>query len=212
MRFSVVASTLTGVSALMVPSPRIVKDQVETNEAALEKRVVVEALIMAAATAAVGQVAIRAVDAAIDLVQDLSDCKDTPRAHWPRKSQNVANEAIGTEARESFTQKVTAEMWSKNPSPGTYVAAICYNMDYTFANADHSEVTSVELKSGSLHTEYVKGSELLVTKSSLSGHALTTSQLRLHVHAKGQHFLPSRRRRLHQLQLQQRWLLHSHCR
>ena len=66
----------------------------------------------------------------------------------------MANNLIGTEARESFTQKVTAEMWSKNPSPGTYVAAICYNMDYTFANADHSEVTSVELKSGSLHTEY----------------------------------------------------------
>lgn len=46
-------------------------------------------------------------------------------------------------------------MWSKNPSPGTYVAAICYNMDYTFANADHSEVTKVELKSGSLHTKCV---------------------------------------------------------
>ncbi|KAG6364574.1 hypothetical protein INS49_006176 [Diaporthe citri] len=133
MRFSIVATTLTGVSALMIPSPRIVKDQIETNEAALEKRVVVEALVMAAATAAVGQVAVKAVDAAIGLVKDLSD--------W-------------TEARESFTQKVTAEMWSKNPSPGTYVAAICYNMDYTFANADHSEATKVELKSGSLHTDY----------------------------------------------------------
>lgn len=81
MRFSVVASTLTGVSALMIPSPRIVKDQVETNGAALEKRVVVEALIMGAASAAVGEVAIKAVDAAISLVQDLSNCKDTPSAH-----------------------------------------------------------------------------------------------------------------------------------
>ncbi|KAG8165600.1 hypothetical protein KVR01_004152 [Diaporthe batatas] len=132
MRFSIVICTLTGVSALMIPSSRIVKDQVETHEAVLEKRVVVEALIMAAATAAVGQVAIRAVDAGIDLVKDLSD--------W-------------TEARESFTQEVTAKMWSENPSPGTYVAAICYNMGYTFANADHSEVTSVQLKSGRLHTE-----------------------------------------------------------
>lgn len=75
MRFSIVATTLTGVSALMIPSPRIVKDQVETNEPALEKRVVVEALVMAAATAAVGQVAVKAVDAAIGLVKDLSDCK-----------------------------------------------------------------------------------------------------------------------------------------
>lgn len=76
MRFSIVATTLTGVSALMIPSPRIVKDQVETNEAAaLEKRVVVEALVMAAATAAVGQVAVKAVDAAIGLVKDLSDCE-----------------------------------------------------------------------------------------------------------------------------------------
>lgn len=81
MRFSIIASTLTGVSALMIPSPRIVKDQVETHEAALEKRVVVEALIMAAATAAVGQVAIRAVDAGIDLVKDISNCKITIRAH-----------------------------------------------------------------------------------------------------------------------------------
>lgn len=81
MRFSIVASTLTGVSALMIPSPRIVKDQVETNDAALDKRVVVEALIMGAASAAVGEVAIKAVDAAISLVQDLSNCKDTPSAH-----------------------------------------------------------------------------------------------------------------------------------
>lgn len=75
MRFSIIASTLTGVSALMIPTPRTVNDQVEAREAALEKRVVVEALVMAAATAAVGQVAIKAVDAAIGLVKDLSDCK-----------------------------------------------------------------------------------------------------------------------------------------
>lgn len=81
MRFSIVASTLTGVSALMIPSPRIAKDQVETNEAGLEKRVVVEALVMAAASAAVGEVAIKAVDAAIGLVQDLSNCKNNPCAH-----------------------------------------------------------------------------------------------------------------------------------
>lgn len=79
--------------------------------------------------------------------------------------QYVTDKLIGTEARESFTQKVTAEMWSKNPSPGTYVAAICYNMGYNFANADHSEVTKVELKSGSLHTEYGIPSEMLVTRS-----------------------------------------------
>lgn len=75
MRFSIVAFTLTGVSALMIPTPRTVNDQVEAREAALEKRVVVEALVMAAATAAVGQVAVKAVDAAIGLVKDLSDCK-----------------------------------------------------------------------------------------------------------------------------------------
>ncbi|KAK2604582.1 hypothetical protein N8I77_007499 [Diaporthe amygdali] len=133
MRFSVVASMLTSVSALVVPAPLTVRDEIKATDAALEKRVVVEALIMAAATAAVGQVAVRAVDAAIDLIKDVSD--------W-------------TDARESFTQNVTAQMWSQNPSPGTYVAAICYNMGYEFANADHSEVTTVELKSGSLHTDY----------------------------------------------------------
>lgn len=85
-------------------------------------------------------------------------------------------------------------MWSKNPSPGTYVAAICYNMDYTFANADHSEVTKVELKSGSLHTKYVNRFE-----SSLPDHLLTKSQLRLHVHAKRQHLLSPGRWRVHQL-------------
>lgn len=75
MRFSIIASALTGASALMIPSPRTVNDQVETRDAALEKRVVVEALVMAAATAAVGQVAIRAVDAGIDLVKDISNCR-----------------------------------------------------------------------------------------------------------------------------------------
>lgn len=74
MRFSVVASMLTGVSALVVPAPLTVRDDVKATDAALEKRVVVEALIMAAATAAVGQVAVRAVDAAIDLIKDVSDC------------------------------------------------------------------------------------------------------------------------------------------
>ncbi|KAL1862493.1 hypothetical protein Daus18300_008590 [Diaporthe australafricana] len=133
MRFSLIACTLTGVSARVMPSPRSLGEEAKGNDAALEKRVVVEALIMAAATAAVGQVAIRAVDAAIDLIKDVSD--------W-------------TEARESFTQNVTAQMWSDNPSTGQYVAAICYNMAYDFANADHSEVTSVQLKSGSLHTDY----------------------------------------------------------
>ena len=102
----------------------------------------------------------------------------------------MANEATGTEAREEFTQKVTAQMWAENPSAGTYVAAICYNMGYNFANADHSEVTSVQLKSGSLHTEYVDLPQLLWTISSLRGHLLTRKQLRLHVHAEGQHLLP----------------------
>lgn len=102
----------------------------------------------------------------------------------------MANEATGTEAREEFTQKVTAQMWSENPSPGTYVAAICYNMGYTFANADHSEVTSVKLKSGSLHTEYVDLPQLLLTISTFPGHLLTRKQLRLHVHSKRQYLLP----------------------
>lgn len=79
----------------------------------------------------------------------------------------VANKTTGTEARESFTQEVTAKMWAENPSPGTYVAAVCYNMGYHFANADHSEVTSVQLKSGSLHTEYVDIPQLLLTRTSL---------------------------------------------
>jgi hypothetical protein len=75
MRFSIIATTLTGASALMIPSPRTVNDQVETREAVIEERAVVSALIMAAATAAVGEVAIQAVDAAIELVQDLADCR-----------------------------------------------------------------------------------------------------------------------------------------
>ncbi|KAL0065590.1 hypothetical protein AAF712_007368 [Marasmius tenuissimus] len=59
------------------------------------------------------------------------------------------------EARETFTKATTAEMWARNPNRGKWVAAICYNKGWRVKNpAGISDVQSMELKLGALHTDY----------------------------------------------------------
>lgn len=90
-------------------------------------------IITAAATAAVSEAATKGVDAAITLVQDASS--------W-------------TEARENFTQTTVSTMFDARPDG--YVAAVCYNMGYAVKDTSlTSDITSVELTDGYLHTEYV---------------------------------------------------------
>lgn len=81
-------------------------------------------------------------------------------------------------------------MWSDNPSKGQYVVAICYNMGYDFANADHSEITSVQLKSGSLHTEFVTHPRRLLTAETRPGQLLTGNSYDCMYMQKGNTFFP----------------------
>jgi hypothetical protein len=49
------------------------------------------------------------------------------------------------------------KMWNSNPDSAIYLAAICYKKDYSLQdNSLISNVTSVELTSGALNTEYVE--------------------------------------------------------
>lgn len=86
----------------------------------------------AATSAVVSAAAKAAVEAAIALIQNLSD--------W-------------TNARETFTKTTAYTMLVNNPD-ASYVAAICNNQAYTLLNSLHSEITSVELELGSLSTDY----------------------------------------------------------
>lgn len=85
-------------------------------------------------TAALTELTTQAVDAAIELVKNLSE--------W-------------NEAREEFTKATVKGMMDKNPDPTNLVAAACYNMAYkleTPANVDST--ASLSFKMGALHTKY----------------------------------------------------------
>ncbi|KAJ8079451.1 hypothetical protein PM082_013789 [Marasmius tenuissimus] len=59
------------------------------------------------------------------------------------------------EARETFTKSTTAAMWARNPNRSKWVAAICYNKGWRAQNPGGiSDVQSMELKLGVLHTDY----------------------------------------------------------
>ncbi|KAK8001013.1 hypothetical protein PG991_013235 [Apiospora marii] len=85
-------------------------------------------------TAALTEITTQAVDAAIDMVKNLSE--------W-------------NEAREEFTKATVKGMMDKNPDPTNLVAAVCYNMAYkleTPANVDST--ASLSFKLGNLHTNF----------------------------------------------------------
>ncbi|KAK8137113.1 hypothetical protein PG984_005053 [Apiospora sp. TS-2023a] len=85
-------------------------------------------------TAVLTELTTQAVDAAIELVKNLSD--------W-------------NEAREEFTKATVKGMMDKNPDPTNLVAAACYNKAYkleTPANVDST--ASLSFKLGSLHTNF----------------------------------------------------------
>ncbi|KAK1234367.1 hypothetical protein PQX77_002405 [Marasmius sp. AFHP31] len=59
------------------------------------------------------------------------------------------------DAREAFTKSTTAAMWARNPDRSKWVAAICYNKGWRTQNPGGiSDVQSMELKLGALHTDY----------------------------------------------------------
>ncbi|RMZ68823.1 hypothetical protein GMOD_00002686 [Pyrenophora seminiperda CCB06] len=58
-------------------------------------------------------------------------------------------------ARETFTKETTALMWQNNPNRNRWVAVACYNKGWSVKDRGAiSDVVSVELKLGALHTDY----------------------------------------------------------
>lgn len=107
----------------------------EEAEAHIEKRQIITGIVTQVAITVGTEVATQAINAAIKLIQDVSN--------W-------------TSAREQFTKATVAQMWAKNPDPKKYAAAICNNVGYKFKNGDGGAIgkSSVDLKQGSLHTNY----------------------------------------------------------
>ncbi|KLU82630.1 hypothetical protein MAPG_01701 [Magnaporthiopsis poae ATCC 64411] len=103
--------------------------------AQIEKRQVISGMLTQAATDIGTEVARQAIQGAITLIKDISN--------W-------------TKAREEFTKATVAQMWAENPDPKKYAAAICNNVGYTLKNGNAGAIgkVSVELKKGSLHTNY----------------------------------------------------------
>ncbi|ATZ49215.1 hypothetical protein BCIN_04g03920 [Botrytis cinerea B05.10] len=70
-------------------------------------------------------------------------------------SQTIANLGKWNDARETFTQTTTKEMWARNPDYNKYPAVVCYNKGYSLKNA--AGVTgkvSAKLSLGMLNTDY----------------------------------------------------------
>ncbi|TDZ67830.1 hypothetical protein CTRI78_v002694 [Colletotrichum trifolii] len=60
-----------------------------------------------------------------------------------------------TLARETFTQETTSQMWNRNPNPGKYHAAICYNKGYRVKDPQGIDgLAKVTLRLNVLHTNY----------------------------------------------------------
>ncbi|KAK8116952.1 uncharacterized protein PG998_005233 [Apiospora kogelbergensis] len=117
----------------------------------VEERQVTGAVVAIAGivgTAALEAITTAAVDAAVDLVKNISE--------W-------------NSAREEFTKATVKGMMDNNPDTTNLVAAACYNMAYkleTPANVD--SVASLDFKLGSLHTNYdcmyIKGPNTFYTQ------------------------------------------------
>lgn len=58
------------------------------------------------------------------------------------------------QARESFTQKTTQEMWARNPDYKKFPAVVCYNKAYTLQDPNGKDgLLSAKLSLGVLETE-----------------------------------------------------------
>jgi hypothetical protein len=129
MRFSIV--TIAAVAGL---AQAVALPAQAASDSSVEKRSILVTLLTTAATDLIGAVIEKAVDGAATEITSINDGWDA--------------------SREQFTQVTVEKMWDSNPDTATYGAAICYNKDYSLKDSSlMSNVTSVELKSGLLHTE-----------------------------------------------------------
>ncbi|KAK7953493.1 hypothetical protein PG996_014388 [Apiospora saccharicola] len=154
MQFSVATALTTAlvasssVSALTIRLPQLSRDvasssgdsqaQEKRDEGSagsdIQKREILTTIITTAGTAIVVDLTTRAVNAATALVKDISN--------WDK-------------ARQDFTQATTKAMMDNNPDPAKYVAAACYNKDYSVSNPENTDgKTSVSFKLGALNTNY----------------------------------------------------------
>ncbi|KAH8714088.1 hypothetical protein GQ44DRAFT_625237, partial [Phaeosphaeriaceae sp. PMI808] len=94
----------------------------------------VTAVVTIVAEAAITKLTEIAIEFAADTIKNLGD--------W-------------NEARETFTQTTTLEMWNRNPDYTKYATAICYNKVYRLANpAGIAELASAKSELGVLNTDY----------------------------------------------------------
>ncbi|KAK8034869.1 hypothetical protein PG993_009864 [Apiospora rasikravindrae] len=104
------------------------------GSADIQKREILTAIVTTAGTAVVVDLTTRAVNAATALVKDISN--------WDK-------------ARQDFTQATAKAMMDNNPDATKYVAAACYNKDYSVSNPENTDgKTSVSFKLGALSTNY----------------------------------------------------------
>ncbi|PVI01008.1 hypothetical protein DM02DRAFT_671581 [Periconia macrospinosa] len=101
---------------------------------ALQKKQLATAVVTIIGEAAITKLTEMAIEFAADTIKNLGD--------W-------------NEARETFSQTTTLEMWNRNPDYTKYAAAICYNKGYRLANtAGIAELASAKLELGVLNTDY----------------------------------------------------------
>ncbi|KAK7935301.1 hypothetical protein PG985_000796 [Apiospora marii] len=151
MQFSITTALTTAlvasssVSALAIRLPQLSRDVTSSSGdsqaqekrdsgADIQKREVLTTIVATVGTAVITDLTTRAVGAATALVKDIGN--------WDK-------------ARQDFTQATTKAMMDNNPDPAKYVAAACYNKDYSVANPANTDgKTSVSFKLGALHTNY----------------------------------------------------------
>lgn len=146
MKFTVPFAVLA--SALAVSAAPVAPEAAELEPRQANPYAV--AFISSAASALVS----KAVDEAVGLIGDISDWNGVCTLST---SMGLTDELTTRmiQAREKFTQKTTDAMWQSRPSQAG--AAVCYNKAYVVSNRNSmSDLTSVELKKGPLHTEYVR--------------------------------------------------------
>lgn len=100
----------------------------------IQKREVLTTIVATVGTAVLTDLTTRAVGAATALVKDIGN--------WDQ-------------ARQDFTRATAKAMMDNNPDPTKYVAAACYNKDYSVSNPENTDgKTSVSFKLGALNTNY----------------------------------------------------------
>ncbi|KAK8058856.1 hypothetical protein PG994_009304 [Apiospora phragmitis] len=144
MQFSITTALTTvlvassSASALTIRLPQSSRDVTPSGDSQaqdkIQKREVLTSILTTAGTQIVIDLTTRAVNAATALVKDISN--------WDQ-------------ARQDFTQATTKAMMDNNPNPSQYVAAACYNKDYSVSNPENTDgKNSVSFKLGALHTNY----------------------------------------------------------